>query len=114
MTNLGADLLFGASAVADFVGVETRKVYHWMDRRKAGRYAPPVFDVGGQVCARRTELSSWFSGFRDLSTPGARVGAEAPSELSVNPVILPKTSSDADIVEDIAGVKSEQTKQVRD
>ena len=88
MTDLRADMLFGASKVAEFIGVDPRKVYHWMDRRKAGKRAPPLFDVGGEVCGRKTELSSWFSGYRDLSSPEAPVGRSQPPEskkLGVNP-----------------------------
>lgn len=87
MDELNADLLFGASKVAAYIGVETRSVYHWMDRRRSGKSAPPVFDVGGQVCARRSELSSWFSGYRDLSRRDESSGDRRAAENYVGGVI---------------------------
>ncbi|QQV77928.1 hypothetical protein H5J25_04035 [Sphingomonas aliaeris] len=80
MTDLSSDLLFGANSIATFVGVEPRKIYNWMDRRKAGKSAPPVFDAGGEVCARRSELSTWFTGFRDLSSPDTQSESHGPPE----------------------------------
>lgn len=68
MMSLREDMLFGAGQVANFVGVSPRKVYHWMERRRSGKTAPPVFDVGGEVCGRISELRTWFSGNRELST----------------------------------------------
>lgn len=114
MTTLSADLLFGAAKIAEFVGVEVRKVYHWMDRRRAGKDAPPVFDVGGQVCARRSELSSWFSGLRNLSNPAVPMNGDVTAEVIGPDVILANSHRAADITRNTYSIQSEQIEQLRE
>ena len=54
---LADDLLKGATAIADFVGLpDSRPVYHWADLSDV-----PVFRVGGSIYARGSELRTFFS-----------------------------------------------------
>ena len=49
----GADLLYGAHAIAAFLGVKTRAAYHLIE---TGRI--PHFKIGKVVCSRRTSLAA--------------------------------------------------------
>lgn len=51
-----ADLLYGVPAIAVFLRLTDRQVYHLAD--KAGL---PTFKLGGKVCARRASLSAWLA-----------------------------------------------------
>ena len=46
-----ADLLYGARAIAGFLGVTEKAAYHLIDRKRI-----PVFRIGRTVCARRSKL----------------------------------------------------------
>ncbi len=49
---LGADLLIGASAIAAYLNVSPRRIYHW-----AKRGYIPTFNIGPHlIAARRSEL----------------------------------------------------------
>ena len=52
---LAADLLRGASAIADFLGFERRVVYHAIS---AGHL--PTFKMGATICARKSSLLRWI------------------------------------------------------
>ena len=50
-SNLGDDLLLGAPAVAAYLKVNERRVYHW-----AAQGYIPTFKIGNLIAARRSEL----------------------------------------------------------
>ena len=52
---LAADILRGASAIADFLGFKRRAVYHAISEGHM-----PVFRIGETICARRTTLTAWI------------------------------------------------------
>jgi excisionase family DNA binding protein len=49
------DLLYGAHAIADFLGVKRSVVYHLVETRRL-----PHFKVGKTVCARRSKVLAAF------------------------------------------------------
>jgi hypothetical protein len=55
--SLEKDVLYGAAAIAGFMGVPRRVVYHL-----ASKSALPVFRMGEIVCARRSTLLAWVEG----------------------------------------------------
>ncbi len=55
IVNEKPDLLYGALAIADFLGVKRGVVYHLVE---TGRL--PHFKVGKTVCARRSKLLAAF------------------------------------------------------
>lgn len=65
---LKEDLLRGAKAIAEHMGMDERTIYHWQNRRRAGKEAPPIFMVGREVFARASELDSYFRGNRQVNT----------------------------------------------
>lgn len=50
-----ADLLFGAKAIADFLGINQRQTY-----RLVYDGVLPSFKLGGTVAARRSTLTKWL------------------------------------------------------
>ena len=54
----GADLLYGVPAIAIFLGLGNRQVYHL---KETG--ALPTFTLGetGKICARRSTLNQWLA-----------------------------------------------------
>lgn len=52
---LNGDILFGAQAIADFLGRSRRSVYYWcaLDRL-------PHFKVSSVICARKSTLVTWI------------------------------------------------------
>jgi predicted DNA-binding transcriptional regulator AlpA len=77
------DLLIGARAIALFLGVTPRQVYHLAEQRTA-----PSFKVGGSVAARKSSLNSWLdaiersSAKEDTTKPTPQIpalDASAPS-----------------------------------
>jgi excisionase family DNA binding protein len=48
------DLLSGAEAIAAYIGVKPRRVYHLAEGRRI-----PVFRIGSTLCARRSTLLRW-------------------------------------------------------
>jgi hypothetical protein len=53
---LSDDLLIGAPAIAAYLNVSVRRIYHW-----AGRDFIPTFNIGTLVAARRSELDEALS-----------------------------------------------------
>ncbi len=51
-----ADLLFGAKAIADFLGINQRQTY-----RLIYDSVLPSFKLGGTVAARRSSLTKWLA-----------------------------------------------------
>lgn len=61
------DLLSGAEAIAAYIGVKPRRIYHLAETRRL-----PVFRIGSTLCARRSTLLRWIEDMeRDVIT---RVG----------------------------------------
>lgn len=54
--NLAADILRGADAIARFLGLPRRSIYH-----AAAKGTLPVFRMGETVMARKTTLLAWIS-----------------------------------------------------
>jgi excisionase family DNA binding protein len=50
-----SDLLYGANAIADFLGVKRSIVYHLIETKRL-----PSFKVGKVVCARRSTVTAAF------------------------------------------------------
>lgn len=50
------DLLLGARAIGEFLGVDQRQVYRLIDQRVI-----PSFKVAGAVSARRSSLTAWMA-----------------------------------------------------
>ena len=46
-----ADLLYGAHAIADFLGIKVRSAEHLIETKRI-----PYFKIGRTVCARRSRL----------------------------------------------------------
>ncbi|MDH4993319.1 DNA-binding protein [Aquamicrobium lusatiense] len=57
--NLAGDLLWGAAAIADYLGLQRRAIYHM-----AAKGTLPHFRAGDIVAARKSELSAWATGTR--------------------------------------------------
>ena len=55
MTTEELDLLTGAEAIATFMGVKPRRVYHLAETQRL-----PVFRIGNTLCARRSTLLHWI------------------------------------------------------
>jgi hypothetical protein len=49
------DLLTGAEAIAGFMRVKPRRVYHLAETQRL-----PVFRLGSTLCARRSTLRRWI------------------------------------------------------
>lgn len=62
--SLTTDIIWGAKAIADHIGVPQRRVYYWAELREAGENAPPILKERRIVYARASELDSYFSGGR--------------------------------------------------
>lgn len=56
---LSADLLWGAAAIANYLGVPRRAVYHMVAIDSL-----PHFRAGETIAARKSELTVWASGQR--------------------------------------------------
>ncbi len=54
---ISGDLLFGAKAIASFLGISARQVY-----RLIYDDVIPSFKLGGTVAARRSSLQKWMDG----------------------------------------------------
>jgi hypothetical protein len=51
-----AGLLYGAEAIAAFLGIEVKQARHRIDEGKI-----PTFKIGATVCARRRTLKAWLA-----------------------------------------------------
>lgn len=50
------DLLYGAEAIAEYLGLGIRQAYHLFERGDS-----PMFKIGRRVCARRSALDAWLA-----------------------------------------------------
>ena len=71
------DLLTGADAIAAFVGVKPRRIYHLAETKRL-----PVFRLGATLCARRSTLVKWIESMERDSFEMSR-SASGPSSGSV-------------------------------
>ncbi|MFB2563476.1 helix-turn-helix domain-containing protein [Rhizobium sp. IMFF44] len=55
MTEHNADLLYGARAIAAFLGMTESAVYGLVKKKVL-----PVFKIGSKVCARKSGLTAWL------------------------------------------------------
>jgi hypothetical protein len=63
-TDLADDLLHGAGAIAEFLGVNKRRVYHLHETRVI-----PSFNLGNVVCARRSALRQHIARLEATAMP---------------------------------------------
>lgn len=49
------DLLYGAPAIAQFLGLRLRMTYHLIEKGSI-----PSFKIGKKICSRRSSLSTWL------------------------------------------------------
>lgn len=59
------DLLIGAKAIAEFLGVSRRQAYRLISDGIA-----PSFKLGGTVAARRSSLTRWLEGLEKREPGG--------------------------------------------
>jgi hypothetical protein len=57
------DLLYGARAIADFLGIKQRAAEHLIETKRI-----PYFKIGKTVCARRSKLIAAFESLKEQST----------------------------------------------
>lgn len=62
--NIAADILRGADAIARFMGLPRRSVYH-----AAAKGTLPVFRMGETVMARKSTLLVWISDQEQAAHP---------------------------------------------
>jgi hypothetical protein len=65
------DLLTGAEAIAAFMRVKVRRVYHLAETQRL-----PVFRIGSTLCARQSTLVRWIE---DMERAALRHAAMAAS-----------------------------------
>lgn len=53
---LARDMLYGANAIADYLGVPRRAIYHLVAKGNI-----PHFRMGETVCARKSTLTAWIA-----------------------------------------------------
>ena len=67
MTVCHEDLLIGAEAIANFLGLKRRQIYSAVDRGDL-----PCFRIGALVCARRSVIINWITEQETTNNPTAR------------------------------------------
>jgi len=50
-----SDFLYGVPAIAAYLNLKPRQVYHLADGKGL-----PTFKLGGKTCARKSSLSAWL------------------------------------------------------
>lgn len=48
-------LLYGAETIAEYLGINTRQLYHLHETKGL-----PSFKMGRRICARRSDLDAWL------------------------------------------------------
>ena len=66
MNDAPSDLLYGVPAIAEYLNMTPRQVYHLTEN------GLPHFKIGARVCSRKTLLAKWL----DEQTPGNNAGEE--------------------------------------
>ncbi len=56
MTEADADLLYGAKAIATFLGLTEKQARHRIENGQI-----PAFTIGTTICARRSTLNKWLA-----------------------------------------------------
>lgn len=62
----GSELIVGAKAIAEAIGVKSKRVHNMSERGEI-----PVFKLGGSIAIRRSMLNSWISSLEAASGVGA-------------------------------------------
>ena len=60
------DILTGADAIAAFMGIKPRRVYHLAETQRL-----PVFRLGATLCARRSTIVRWIEEMEQAQKQGA-------------------------------------------
>lgn len=63
---LADDMIRGADAIADWMGLNRRQIYHL-----AATSRLPVFKMGSILCARKSRLMDWIKEQEERSISGA-------------------------------------------
>ena len=63
---LADDLLKGADAIAEFMGLNRRQIYHLAEKSRL-----PVFRLGSVLCARKSTLTTWIGDQERRAVGGA-------------------------------------------
>lgn len=50
-----ADLLYGVPAIAEYVGLTDKQVYHLHYKNDL-----PTFKIGGKICSLKSRVDGWF------------------------------------------------------
>lgn len=50
-----ANLLMGGAAIATYLGITKRQVFHLHDQKRL-----PTFSIGRTVCVRKSDLDEWL------------------------------------------------------
>jgi hypothetical protein len=66
--DISQDLIFGADAIADFLGIERRQVYHAHQMEHL-----PIFRIGSTLCCRKSTIANWITE-REQASPAFRRG----------------------------------------
>ena len=66
MSDHTPDLLYGAPAIASFLGLKEKQCRHRIEKGLI-----PTFRIGGTICALRSQLNAWLH----EQASGARSGA---------------------------------------
>jgi len=65
-TSSPPDLLYGARAIAGFLGIKERAAYHLIETRRI-----PFFKIGKTVCARRSTLAAKIAELEEAGSSAA-------------------------------------------
>lgn len=66
------DLLYGVPAIARFMGLSDRQVYHLSDHGGL-----PTFRIGRKVCASKGDIKQWLAEKARPATAKVQAAAEA-------------------------------------
>ena len=63
----GHDFVYGAEDIAQFLGLNVRKIYYFMERRRLGKGHIPINNLPGVgLCANRKALVDYLNGQRQV------------------------------------------------
>lgn len=65
---ISQDLIFGADAIAQFLGIERRQVYHAHQMEHL-----PIFRIGSTLACRKSTIANWIAE-RERASPAFRRG----------------------------------------
>jgi hypothetical protein len=66
--DISDDLIFGADAIARFLGIDRRQVYHAHQMEHL-----PIFRIGSTLACRKSTITSWIAD-RERASPSFKRG----------------------------------------